>query len=109
MHVTAQHSIVTSLGGMEGVGGGHPLYVGGEGGVGEDVAPPVDSLHTPAQAHQLKPLYPMLTPSPPEHGLWTGLLHAAARPRHRPVADVEQATYSHSAYLLVLCSHFPCT
>ena len=52
MHGTAQHStVVTSLGGVEGVGGGDPLYVGGEGGVGEDVAPPVDSLHTPAQAH----------------------------------------------------------
>ena len=103
---TAQHStVVTSLGGVEGVGGGDPLYVGGEGGVGEDVAPPVDSLHTPAQAHQLQPLYPVWTPSPPEHGLWTGLLHAAARPRHRPVADVEQAACSHTEYVATFRVH----
>ena len=98
MHVTAQHSIVTSLGGVEGVGGGHPLYVGGEGGVGEDVAPPVDSLHTPA--HRAAASVLSADSSPPEHGLGTGLLHAAARPRHRPVADVKQAACSQSEYPL---------
>ena len=72
----------------------------------ERMSPLLLTVSTHLHRHtQLQPLYTVWTPSPPEHGLWTGLLHAAARPRHRPVADVEQAAYSHSEYLLVLCSH----
>ena len=55
---------------MEGVGGGDPLDLGGQGGIGED-PPGVDHLH-----------------APPEHRLRRHLRPGAA------VADVKQSTWN---------------
>ena len=42
----------TSLAGVERVRGGDPLYLGGEGGVREDVHA-VDTLHTPSRGRSI--------------------------------------------------------
>ena len=62
--------LLTSLGGVEGVGGGDPLYLGGQGGVAQQPLD-VDRLH-----------------AAPEHGLRSDLRPEAG------VADVKQAAWN---------------